>query len=80
MSTVVHDAAAACSSDSDCQLHSAGMGGTTGCSWPEVAVQPVMTITSTFVEAERAFSAAGILCSKLRSLLDDSTIDTSCLL
>ena len=34
----------------------------------------------TSVEAERAFSAAGILCTKLRTRLDDNTLDTLCFL
>ena len=34
----------------------------------------------TSVEAERAFSAAGILCTKLRTRLDDKTLDTLCFL
>ena len=38
----------------------------------------LMTVPS--VEAERAFSAAGILCTKLRSRLDDRTLDTLCFL
>ena len=29
-----------------------------------------------FVEAERAFSAAGILCRKIGSRLSDATLDT----
>jgi len=33
----------------------------------------LMTIPATSVEAERVFSAAGILCSKLSSSLGDST-------
>ena len=36
----------------------------------------LMTIPPTSVEAERAFSAAGLLCTKLRSRLNDTTIDT----
>ena len=34
------------------------------------------TIPATSVEAERAFSAAGVICSKLRCRLDDRTVDT----
>jgi len=40
----------------------------------------LMTVPATSVEAERAFSAAGILCSKLRSSLGDNTLDTLCFL
>lgn len=36
----------------------------------------LMTIPPTSVEAEIAFSAAGLLCTKLRSRLNDTTIDT----
>ena len=35
---------------------------------------------STSVEAERAFSAAGILCTKIRSRLSDATLETLCFL
>ena len=34
----------------------------------------------TSVEAEYAFSAAGILCTKIRSCLSDATLDTLCFL
>ena len=34
----------------------------------------------TSVEAERAFSAAGILCTKIRSRLSDGRLDTLCFL
>jgi len=46
----------------------------------QLALDSLMTIPLTSVEAERAFSAAGILCPKLRSSLGDHTIDTLCLL
>jgi hypothetical protein len=36
----------------------------------------LMTIPATSVEAERAFSAAGLICGKLRSSLRDDTVDT----
>ena len=36
--------------------------------------------TPTSVEAERAFSAAGLLCTKIRSRLSDATLDTLCFL
>jgi len=32
----------------------------------------VLTVPPTSVEAERAFSAAGVLCTKLRSQLEDN--------
>uniref|UniRef100_T1IEH5 Dimer_Tnp_hAT domain-containing protein n=1 Tax=Rhodnius prolixus TaxID=13249 RepID=T1IEH5_RHOPR len=35
----------------------------------------LMTIVPTSVESERAFSAAGYICTKIRSSLDDETID-----
>jgi hypothetical protein len=35
-----------------------------------------MTVPATSVEAEQAFSAAGIICSTLRCRLVDSTVDT----
>ncbi|CAH0403229.1 unnamed protein product [Chilo suppressalis] len=40
----------------------------------------LMTLKPTSVEAERAFSAAGYICSKLRSRLTDKTINTICFL
>jgi len=40
----------------------------------------LMSIPVTSVEAERAFSAAGVLCTKLRSQLADNSIDTMCFL
>ena len=40
----------------------------------------LLTIPPTSVEAERAFSAAGIFCPKLRSRLSDNSIDTLCFL
>ncbi|QQP37734.1 Uncharacterized protein FKW44_018115, partial [Caligus rogercresseyi] len=38
------------------------------------------TIPPTSVEAERAFSAAGLFLTKLRSCLDDRSLDTLCML
>jgi len=46
----------------------------------QLAFDYLMTVPPTSVEAERAFSAAGILCSKLRSSLGDNTLDTLCFL
>lgn len=40
----------------------------------------LQTIPPTSVDSERAFSAAGILCTKFRSRLNDDTIDTLCYL
>ncbi|XP_063782142.1 uncharacterized protein LOC134932045 [Pseudophryne corroboree] len=44
------------------------------------AYEFLMTIPATSVEAERAFSAAGIICTKVRTRLGDETIDTLCFL
>lgn len=40
----------------------------------------LLTIKPTSVEAERAFSAAGYICSSIRSRLGDDTINTICFL
>ena len=40
----------------------------------------LLSIPATSVEAERAFSAAGTLCTKLRSCLGDGSLSTLCLL
>jgi hAT family C-terminal dimerisation region len=40
----------------------------------------LLTVPPTSVEAERAFSAAGIFSTKLRSRLGDHSIDTLCFL
>ena len=42
--------------------------------------QALMTVPATSVQVDRAYSAAGILCSKLRSSLGDNTLDTLCFL
>lgn len=42
--------------------------------------QYLLTVPPTSVEAERAFSAAGVLCTKLRNRLQDKTLDTLCFL
>ncbi|KAG2470284.1 DRD2B protein, partial [Polypterus senegalus] len=46
----------------------------------EQVYQYLMTVLPTSVEAERAFSVAGALCTKVRSHLDDRTLDTLCFL
>lgn len=46
----------------------------------QTAYSWLLTIPPTSVEAERAFSAAGIFCTKLRSRLSDNSIDTLCFL
>jgi len=46
----------------------------------QLALDSLTTIPPTSVEAERAFSAAGILCSKLHLSLEDRMIDTLCIL
>lgn len=40
----------------------------------------LLTLKPTSVEAERAFSAAGYICSSIRSRLGDNTIDAICFL
>jgi len=40
----------------------------------------LLTIPPTSVDAERAFSAAGVLCTKFRSRLNDETVDSLCFL
>ncbi len=46
----------------------------------QLAYSHLLSIPRTSVEAERAFSAAGLLCTKLRSRLGDRTLDTLCFL
>lgn len=46
----------------------------------EQAYKSLLTIPPSSIEAERSFSAAGIICSKLRSQLGDSTLSTILLL
>ena len=46
----------------------------------EAVYNYLLTVPPTSVEAERAFSAAGLICTKLRSRLDDDTVDTLCFL
>lgn len=45
-----------------------------------MAYEYLMTLQPTSVEAERAFSAAGYICSTLRSRLNDETISSVCFL
>ena len=40
----------------------------------------LMSITPASVEAERAFSAAGTLCMRIRSRLEDDALDELCFL
>ncbi|GFT97514.1 dimer_Tnp_hAT domain-containing protein [Trichonephila clavipes] len=46
----------------------------------EKVYRALLTIPPTTVDAERAFSTAGNFCTKLRSRLNDSTIDALCFL
>jgi hypothetical protein len=46
----------------------------------QLAYTYLLSIPPTSVEAERAFSAAGALCTKIRSRLSDMSLDTLCLL
>ena len=46
----------------------------------EQAYQYLLSIPPTSVEADRAFSAAEVLCAKLRSRLDDRLLHTALLL
>jgi len=54
-------------------------GGTRG-RYLQLAYDYIMSIPPTSVEAERAFSAAGIVCSRLRTRLGDETLDSLCFL
>ena len=40
----------------------------------------IMSVPPTSVDAERASSVAGIICSSLRTRLSDETLDSLCLL
>jgi len=53
--------------------------GKRGCSL-EKAYHYLLTVPPMSVEAERAFSAAGVLCTKLRNRLGNATLDTLCFL
>ena len=49
--------------------------------WIPIQNKPVnalMTIPATSVESERAFSAAGLFVSKLRTSLSDKSVDMLC--
>jgi len=46
----------------------------------ELVYRYLLSVPQTSVEAERAFSAAGVLCTKMRSRLDDRTMDVLCFL
>jgi len=48
--------------------------------WLEQAYRYLLSIPPTAVEAEQAFSGAGVLCTKLRLHLDDNTLDKLCFL
>lgn len=45
-----------------------------------MAFNYISTIKPTSIESERAFSAAGIICTKIRTSLNDCTLDTICML
>lgn len=46
----------------------------------ELVYNYLMTIPPASVESERAFSAAGTLCSRVRSRLDDRSLDALCII
>ena len=46
----------------------------------QMAYDFLMSIQPTSVESERAFSAAGLVCTKIRSRLNDQTLDKLCFL
>lgn len=46
----------------------------------ELCYNALKTVPPTSVESERAFSAAGAICTKIRSSLNDETLDTLCFL
>ena len=45
------------------------------CRHLQLAYDYIMSVPPTSVEAERAFSASGIICSRLRTRLGDETLD-----
>ena len=54
-------------------------GGTRG-RYLQLAYDYILSIPPTSVEAERAFSASGVICSRLRTRLGDETLDSLCFL
>ena len=52
------------------------------CVWPhlQLVYSYLQSIPPTSVEVKRAFSTAGILCTKICSCLSDATLDTLCFL
>jgi hypothetical protein len=46
----------------------------------QLAYDYLMSVPPTSVEAERAFSSAGVVCSKLRTRLGDETLGNLCML
>ena len=46
----------------------------------QICYDALKTIAPTSVESERSFSAAGLICTKIRTRLNDETIDTLCFL
>jgi len=54
-------------------------GGTRG-HYLQLTYDALKTISPTTVESERAFSSAGYLCNKVRSSMNDETLDSLCFL
>ena len=54
-------------------------GGTRG-DYLERAYSFLMIVKPTSVEAERAFSSAGLFCTKIRNRLGDETLNALCIL
>jgi len=52
--------------------------GKRGCCLEAVYYRYLLTVPATSVEGERAFSTARLMCTKVRSRLDDSSVDTLC--
>jgi hypothetical protein len=68
LSTIIHSELAAAE-------HSGKLG-----YYTSMVYQRLLTISPTSVESERAFSAAGVLCTRIRSRLSNKTIDKLCFL